>query len=1010
MSSEKSSSDRVKVFSLVNVFNHSDILRILASPHIDHVKDGILCGGHDNHTRHKLIKGGFYSSVDGKVHVDYYMPEKGRGRLVGEGYGFHCMSRLARNYLCREAGLVDLDLKAANFNTWLWLGKQHKSGKIFRALERYVRDPKSIRRELAESLGISEDKAKAKINKFVNLDELAEAGKRCSLYVMNGNSKVLCFSRELKAYENLTFSQESFLAELCENIAEIRSITAGECKYWDNSIKEGWMSIDFEKADGDEKSDRISKFCNLTFDLERCLIHDLMNKASMVETIVSYNQDGFIMMNSASVNDTLMRLNAFLTASGFCHELAIKPFEVDEELLAPRGSRPTLKELIPLTENIYVKSVKQGIVFHLNDYLIKMSYLVDNVYYSTASKKWMSFTSSDELTQCDTLRIKEAFASRTRVLGKLGTKEVMLDFFKYLQEEDEASIPFIYFSEKIHDSRLKQGITIDTRGASVLNTWRPFLAERYDRIFGGAEDHICLQKYQDILSAICGDNKDHYDFVLNCLATRIQFPEKRMNHMVIFYSKDKGTGKSVFWSAMIDNIFGQNMHAVAITDVEKDLFGTYTNKIDRRKLIYIDEFKKDLFSVYVDRLKSMITFTTNRSRHMYADPDSVDNNPWIIMTTNELDIALEQGDRRVCLIEGSSRLKNSKKPEWFEDFYNRSTAPLGARTIFEFLKRHAIPSDFCPQDFPKTKLRQSLMPKTDDPILEFLCSARDYLTKEPKSTRELFNYYRAWAGDNEITTGPKSEIIFGKELSRLDGQYIEKTVRRGCRMNKLMPRLWEREASFGAWSQGGGDDSEGIQHVDPEIPTTPVVEEAAKPIIIDRLQKVVTSEIDAPSVSGKDVFVCKASIPEEIPYIKTSFSREKTIDTRLRKYDDKLSPCKILGHEAPLSNIMIETTAAIPTPTTLNFTFKPPSQPVVAPIAPLVPQTHAFSPSVTALPPGVSPIAPANTDLASLFASNLRKIESEFKPPAGFNPKTFGIDSKSTSNVITGGYHNPFTH
>jgi hypothetical protein len=77
-------------------------MRLLASPLIDSTKDGVHHPRMNNQTRHKLIKGGWFDALDGRMLIEYRLAEKGVGRYNGSPYGYHCMSRIARNYLCAQ--------------------------------------------------------------------------------------------------------------------------------------------------------------------------------------------------------------------------------------------------------------------------------------------------------------------------------------------------------------------------------------------------------------------------------------------------------------------------------------------------------------------------------------------------------------------------------------------------------------------------------------------------------------------------------------------------------------------------------------------------------------------------------------------------------------------------------------------------------------------------------------------------------------------------------------------
>ena len=99
--------------------------------------------------------------------------------------------------------------------------------------------------------------------------------------------------------------------------------------------------------------------------------------------------------------------------------------------------------------------------------------------------------------------------------------------------------------------------------------------------------------------ALCSGNDEHFNFLLDCLASMVQRPDRKLGVALVF-AGPSGAGKSTF-GKLIHRIFGQ--HAFETTSQKHHLF----NNQDELVVLILDEVVGDGDKQFEATLKTMIT-------------------------------------------------------------------------------------------------------------------------------------------------------------------------------------------------------------------------------------------------------------------------------------------------------------------------------------------------------------------------------------------------------------------
>jgi len=256
-----------------------------------------------------------------------------------------------------------------------------------------------------------------------------------------------------------------------------------------------------------------------------------------------------------------------------------------------------------------------------------------------------------------------------------------------------------------HNRRSYRAVTFAPEGntdPTLFNVWSGFAVR--------SKPGSCEKYLNHIFENICNSNKDHYEYLLNWMAHRVQFADRQAGIAVVLKGK-QGTGKGVF-AGNFGSLFGSHFRHVKDSN---HIIGEFTKTLEGACLIFADEAFFAGNRKERDRLKGLISEdsyeVTPKGVNPYSHPNRMgmiiaSNNDWIINADSE--------ERRFFVLNVS--------PNKLQDieYFDAITAEMrnGGKEalLYELLNRDL--SDFKILNFPVTSaLRQqqafSLSPEKD---------------------------------------------------------------------------------------------------------------------------------------------------------------------------------------------------------------------------------------------------------------------------------------------------------
>ena len=259
-------------------------------------------------------------------------------------------------------------------------------------------------------------------------------------------------------------------------------------------------------------------------------------------------------------------------------------------------------------------------------------------------------------------------------------------------------------------------IMTDSDGLKYFNTFEP--GPLTPRKFEHRKE---IEKFFKLMEYLI-PNEKHRELVLDWLACIVQKPGIKLRYCVVIVSRDWQTGKGSLFRCM-EMVLGKNNTQKTKIKAMKDKGAMFTDK----QFVLIDECaekgdhtaKRDL----VNELKPIISENTIMVRRMRVDFTEVENNPSIIVFSNEEDaLAVGHKDARYFIIfHREDRLPQ----KFYDDFHDWLEGPDkkaklgkggGAELIYYYLKHRDI-SKFNPMaPAPDTEAKEEMAEGDDHPL------------------------------------------------------------------------------------------------------------------------------------------------------------------------------------------------------------------------------------------------------------------------------------------------------
>jgi hypothetical protein len=171
---------------------------------------------------------------------------------------------------------------------------------------------------------------------------------------------------------------------------------------------------------------------------------------------------------------------------------------------------------------------------------------------------------------------------------------------------------------------------------------------------------ILLQHIKDL----CG-NADFYEYFLDWLAFKIQFPSRKNNIATILKSL-QGIGKDSFFDWFGNEILGSKyyLNIQGLNQLEN-----FNALLSCKLLVVLNEFELKESISNKEKFKSLITNVVNviNEKHEKQRKER-DYTNYALLTNNVISFSVESGDRRITATEGNNAVCNDK--EYFDKMYS----------------------------------------------------------------------------------------------------------------------------------------------------------------------------------------------------------------------------------------------------------------------------------------------------------------------------------------------------
>ena len=233
---------------------------------------------------------------------------------------------------------------------------------------------------------------------------------------------------------------------------------------------------------------------------------------------------------------------------------------------------------------------------------------------------------------------------------------------------------------------------------NVFNLWKGYKIKYSDVENYEGECQFLLDH---ILNVWCDGNIDHYNYVLNWLSYKLQYPHKKIG-VVICLKSQEGAGKGLVFK-LIGKIIGKE-HYCSIANINS-IIGDFNGMSEGRQLIDLDEAVWGGNKALEGRLKSIITEDEQVVNRKNKEAYVIENYCDYFMTTNEEWFApVTRNSRRYFCLEMNNKIAGFNLTNTQRD-YIKQLMKSDEKAFAKHLYERDV-SKFNPRQFVKTKLLQ----------------------------------------------------------------------------------------------------------------------------------------------------------------------------------------------------------------------------------------------------------------------------------------------------------------
>jgi len=268
--------------------------------------------------------------------------------------------------------------------------------------------------------------------------------------------------------------------------------------------------------------------------------------------------------------------------------------------------------------------------------------------------------------------------------------------------------------------------TID-RGSvnsKIFNLFCGFHAQDYNlTITKERRTEIELVFQEHMYQVMSNSDLEVYKYILNWMAHLIQKTiAKSEVGVLLLFKGEQGAGKNILWEFFAKYVIGTK-HSRYFQRIEQ-ITGNFNALCSNSVFHLLDEIQNFGGAIKNnDYLKTLITQTTQNIEKKGVDAEEQKNYARHVMLTNhEWPVKIEEGDRRYCAVECSSKRIGDK--EYFKRLHETLYCDEAGKVIFDMLVSRDI-SSWDPRLIPGTAFREELKEKSEPITSTFFRSLVD---------------------------------------------------------------------------------------------------------------------------------------------------------------------------------------------------------------------------------------------------------------------------------------------
>ena len=292
-------------------------------------------------------------------------------------------------------------------------------------------------------------------------------------------------------------------------------------------------------------------------------------------------------------------------------------------------------------------------------------------------------------------------------------------WLKHPNSRKFAGIKFDPSGEAVH----LRDLPVASTASQDCNLWRGFsitkkmavayaqnLVTEADPTGQQACERLAQPFLRHILDIWCCGNQTHFDYVMRWFGTILQL--RKQNSTALVLKSQQGAGKGIIFDKIGGEIIGAD-HYFDCHDIE-DAIGTYTNQMRGKLLVFLDEVTWGGNRQMGDRLKKLITQSTQRFSAKYEPTMTIESFANIAMAGNNEWIApIDANQRRMFMLALSDQYSGRQTPDSKAYFDAILAVPAPA---VAFLLYHVSLDGFNAREFESTDLERDQQARSFDTV------------------------------------------------------------------------------------------------------------------------------------------------------------------------------------------------------------------------------------------------------------------------------------------------------